>query len=167
MVPGLRVVHAFVVLLVAALGAASTAAAPTTGTCSPTRVKYLASDQTLFRTESTTYVKLPQGSVTFTQGGTTASCVIVTLSAQPNAVSIDGQEPAPMRVRVLLDNIPGLPSFVAFSDGSDAANQVRSFDFIFPGVAPGKHTVRLQFKAALNASFTDMNRHNLIVHFAP
>lgn len=150
------------------LAASATSAAPTIGSCSPTMVKFIASDPTFFQTTSTTFVNLPQSAVNFTQGGTGPSCVIVSVSAVPDAVASSPPTPAPMTVRVMLDGTTAaLPNEVDFSDGADTGNQVRSFDFIFPSVAPGAHNVRVQFKASPDAGFTDMNRHNVIVQFAP
>src|SRR5689334_23772179 len=131
------------ILAAASLAAVSASATPATGTCSPTKVKFIASDPTFFEVNSTTFVNVPQGVVNFTQGGAAPSCVIVSLSAQPSA-SGGGI----LTVRAVLDGAAGLPNEANFSDGNDSANQVRSFDFIFPSVAPGAHSVRIQFKTS-------------------
>jgi hypothetical protein len=62
---------------------------------------------------------------------------------------------------------PGLPSQVDFSDGNDGGNQVRSFDFIFPSVAPGPHQIRVQIKTNSDSLSADLNRHNIVVNYAP
>ena len=64
-------------LLAMVAGFDPASAAPTTGACSPTKVKFLASDVTFFTTDSTTFVNVAQGAVKFVQGGTGPSCVIV------------------------------------------------------------------------------------------
>jgi len=155
-------------LAVAALLGGAAAAAPTTGSCSPTEMKFIASDPTFFETKSTEFVNLPQAAINFTQGGNRSSCVIVSVSAASFAAARTPGTPTPMTVRVMLDDeTPGLPGQVDFSDGGDGGNQVRSFDFIFTEVAPGKHTMHVQFKADPGAVATDFNRHNIIVQFAP
>ena len=143
-------------------------AAPVTGSCSPTKVKFIASS--LFDpTTSLTFMNLPESVVNFTQGGTSPSCVIVSFSADPiSAPQIPGN-PAPLTVRAVLDGVTlALPNEVDLSDGGDDGNQARSFDFIFPSVAPGPHSVRIQFKTvSAGLSGTTVNRHNVIVNFAP
>jgi len=150
------------------LAAGTALAAPTTGSCSPTKVKFIASDATFFQVTSTSFVNVPQGVVNFTQGGTSPSCVIVGVSADPTGVASSPPTPAPLTVRVMLDGTTAaLPNEVDFSDGADTGNQVRSFDFIFPSVAPGDHSIRVQFKASPASGFADLNRHNVIVNYAP
>ena len=155
-------------LLATAAAAEPAAAAATIGTCSPTRVKFLASDVAFFTTSSTTFVNVGQGAVNFTQGGTQPSCVIVSLSANSFAVGHSPSTPAPLTVRIMMDGTtPALPNEVDFSDGNDTGNQVRSFDFIFPSVAPGEHTIRVQIKTTSDSLSADLNRHNIVVQFAP
>ena len=156
------------VLLVASLAADGASAAPVTGSCSPTRIKFLASDATFFTTTSTSFGNVAQGTVNFTQGGAAPSCVIVSLSANSFAVGNSPSTPAPLSVRLMLDGTtPALPNEVDFSDGNDSGNQARAFDFIFPSVEPGPHTIRVQIKTTSDALLADLNRHNIIVQFAP
>ena len=148
--------------ITALLAVSGAQAAPVTGSCAPTKIRFVASDD-IFQIDSTNFANAREGTVKFTQGGTRASCVIVSVSAQPVAFGS-----GVLTVRVMLDNTQlGLPAEVSFSDGNDVTNQVRSFDFIFPDVAPGAHTVRLQAKTSDPAQFTDLNRHNIIVQYAP
>jgi hypothetical protein len=155
-------------LLAAAFVSGPAFAAATIGTCSPSRVKFLASDVAFFTTSSTTFVNVAQGAVKFTQGGTQPSCVIVSLSANSFAVGNSPATPAPLTVRIMMDGTtPALPNEVDFSDGNDGGNQARAFDFIFPSVAPGEHTIRVQIKTNSDSLSADLNRHNIVVQFAP
>jgi hypothetical protein len=154
--------------LIATLLAGPALASPTTGSCSPTKVRLLASDGVGGLAMSTTFVNLPEGKVSFVQGGTGASCVIVSLSANSFATGPNPSTPAPLTVRVMLDDTtPALPNQVDFSDGADMANVARSFDFIFPSVAPGTHSLRVQYKTTADAQFINLMPHNIVVQFAP
>ena len=156
------------ILMAALLAAGSASATPTIGSCSPTKVNFVASDVAFFTTTSTTFVNVPQGSVNFTQGGTGPSCVIVSLSANSFAVGKSPSTPSPLIVRITLDATSvALPSEVDFSDGNDTGNQARAFDFIFPSVAPGAHTIRVQIRTTSDVLSADLNRHNIVVQSAP
>lgn len=168
MTTAFRAIPAGATLLAVALASGSAFAAATGGTCSPTKVKFLASDAAQFTTTSTNFANVGQGGFAFTQGGTTASCVLVSLSAGSFATGTSPSTPAPLTVRVMLDGTtPALPNEVNFSDGADTGNQARSFDFIFPSVAPGAHTIRVQIKTNADALLVDLNRHNIVVQYAP
>lgn len=155
-------------LAVGGLTIQAACANPVSGNCSPTKVKFIASDS-FAPTTSLTFMNLTESVVNFTQGGTSPSCVIVSVSADPiSAPQVPGN-PAPLTVRAVIDRVlVALPNEVDFSDGGDSGNQVRSFDFIFPEIAPGAHSVRIQFKTvSAGLPGTTMNRHNVIVNFAP
>jgi len=128
--------------------------------CSPTRIKFAASDALRFRTTSTSYVDLPQARVTFNQGGTNPSCVLVRFSAAPNANRNMG-------FRALLDGNAGIPFEGQISDGVDMGPNARRFTFIFPNVAPGVHVVQIQHQMTSQGGMVDMNAHNTIVSFRP
>jgi hypothetical protein len=132
----------------------------TVASCSPTRVKYMASEALRFRTTSQSFVNLPQARVAFRQGGKNPSCVLVRFSAAPDAnrnmaflALLDGSETA-------------LPSQGQISGGYDKGPNVRRFTFIFPSVAPGPHTVQMQYNMTSPGGFADMNAHNTIVQFS-
>src|SRR5262249_34898839 len=72
-----RLAASFAVLLISA----AFADAATTGECSPTKNKYLASEVST-ATNSTVPIAINDGSVTFMQGGTSSSCVIVQFFAE-------------------------------------------------------------------------------------
>jgi hypothetical protein len=150
-------------LLLAVLMPVAAPAAPTGGVCNPTKVKYLASDVALFKTSSTSFVNVAQASISFVQGGNLASCVIVRFSAQP-FVAVSGNT---LIVGAFLDNATAaLPNEVTYTEGGSLANTARSFDFVFPSVAPGNHVVRMQFKSPSGAS-VDLGLHNTFVQYAP
>jgi hypothetical protein len=138
-------------------------AAAITGSCSPTKVKFIASEG-IFQIDSTSFQTAPESTLAFVQGGAQPSCVIVSVSAQP--IASGGSA---LTIRLTLDGNAqiALPNTVVLSDGGDGGNQTRSFDFIFPSVEPGRHTLRLQAKTSDALEFTDLNRHNIIIQFAP
>jgi hypothetical protein len=151
-------------LLLAVLMPAIAQAAPVTGTCSPTKVKYIASALDNSARTAQTFGNLPEASVIFAQGGAVASCVIVRFSALVY-LGYDG-----VVVRAVMDSATlGLPASVELST-QDTTNvntqRAESFDFIFPSVAPGVHSVRMQFRSP-GGSIAYVFRHNTIVEYAP
>ena len=134
---------------------------PTVGSCNPTRVKFMASDALRFRTTSQSYVDLPQARITFRQGGSGPSCVLVRFSAASNANRNMG-------FRAMLDGTEAaLPYEGQISDGADMGPNVHRFTFIFASVSAGNHTVQIQYQMTSQGGFADMNAHNTIVWFAP
>ncbi len=93
---------------------------------------------------SSSFVDVIGTNVTFKQGGTTNGCVIVTFAAEA-MVSTSAQ----MIVRALLetDAVCG-PADVSFVPSSlqPAGLGARSMTFVCTNVAPGNHTVRMQFR---------------------
>jgi hypothetical protein len=143
-----------------ALSPAVSLADPVIAGCSPTRIKYAASDALRFRTTSTSYVDLPQARVAFHQGGASPSCVLVRFSAAANASRNMG-------FRAMLDGNAGIPFEGQISDGVDKGPNVRRFTFIFPDVSPGGHVLQMQYQMTSQGGFADMNAHNTIVQFRP
>ena len=127
--------------------------------CSPTRVRAIMSE---FEnsTDKTTFRTLQEGSLTFTQGGTAPSCVIVHFSAQIDSDCL-------LTIRAFLDNTTAaLPPEVELTSflGDVSA---RSFSFVFPNVAPGSHTLRMQFHILNPGEIAIIKRHNVIVQYVP
>lgn len=120
------------------------AAAPNlAGGCDTTASKfkvYTSSPQT---TNSSNYSDIVGTNVSFRQGGTAAGCVIVTFASEA-MVSTGGQ----MVVRALLetDALCG-PADVSFVPVSNAMSNLgaQSMTFVCTNVAPGNHTVRVQY----------------------
>jgi hypothetical protein len=149
-------------LAVALMASPAAALDPATlGSCSPTKIKFVASDELRFRTTSQSYVDLPQASISFTQGGRKASCVLVRFSANANGNRNMG-------FRAMLDGTQAaLPYEGQISDGADKGPNARRFTFIFASVTPGVHNVKIQYQMTSQGGFADMNAHNTIVSFAP
>ena len=147
----------------AGLVAASSANATSVGgTCEPTQVRFSASDKDQSTTTSVDFVNLPQGSISFTQGGAGPSCVIVTFTGMAG-VGATGA----LLVRALMDgNDVGLPNVFNFVGGSNNLAQTDTATFIFPSVAPGAHQMRIQF-AGVAGQLVAVHRHNIVANFAP
>ena len=139
--------------------------APAAGTnlnCNPapTKLRALVGEfgPTTF-SSSTTYANLAQTRVNFIQGGTGPSCVIVRFSAEA------GAGPGPwLELRAVLDGVTvALPPTVRFgiNEGSEVA---RSYDFIFPSVGPGNHTLQMQFRSSNGTSVFISNRSTIVLH---
>ena len=136
---------------------------PIVGNCQPTMAKYMASDELRFRTTSTSYVDVPQAKVGFRIGGASPGCVLVRFSAVPEANSFSNTA-----IRAFLDGSEaGLPFELQITAGTDAAPQARRYTFIFADVAPGAHTVSIQYRRLGTGGTADINAHNTIVWFTP
>lgn len=129
------------------------------GACTTTKTRYAAANAG-GTTHSTTPVNFLENVVGFTQGGASAGCVIVRFSAMA-----EGDSGYTIAVRAILDGATtALPAEVLFSDGGDLTFQVRSFDFIFPTVSPGTHSVRIQFRSPTGIDVS-IGQHNIIVQY--
>lgn len=143
--------------LPAAAGGSDSAAAEAAGrasavaTCDNLNKRKLRTDTpaTEASTTSTTYVPIAHAAQPITVSA--LSCVVVTYSAR--AYAEDGPSSEAMFVRARLDNaITARPS-----DGGDIAftasdvpgfYDAHSFTWVFPSVAPGHHTVSMEFRSA-------------------
>jgi hypothetical protein len=135
------------------------AATITAGTCQTATAKFINSDR--FRsTHSTISVNLPDTAITFTQGAA-HSCVIVYFFGQ---VGTDAD--TAMHLFATLDGaggaIAGATQLIADSTSAEA----RASNFVFPDVAIGPHTVRLQYHGTLDHSVY-VYESNVVVHYAP
>jgi len=132
-----------------------------TGACTTAKMRYITASAG-GTTDSDTFVNFLANAVNFTQGGASASCVIVRFSTIAT-----GSSGNVLSVAALLDgSTQGLPFDMPFSDGGDSIGQARSFDFIFPGVAPGNHSVRMKFRSRLGAGHNvSIGPHNIIVEY--
>lgn len=98
-------------------------------------------------TSATVFGNVPRSGLTFTQGGTAPSCVIVRFSAVTFA-----PEKRVLDVRVLVDGRVAQPGPVLFSGDDDEDFDGRwarahSFEFFVPNVAPGQRNVRVQARS--------------------
>jgi hypothetical protein len=137
-------------------GTAAATAAAMGGNCAPaTGMVFRASSIDNSQTNSATYATIPESIIGFTSA--TAGCVIVTFTTQMNSGSNR------VMVRAYLDHAVGLPSEMQFNE-SISQTETRSATFIFPSVAAGAHTLRMQF-ATPDASNITIMRHSTIVHY--
>ena len=128
--------------------------------CSPTKMKIAISETGTFTVTSTVFKNIGETTLSFTQGGTKPSCVVVRFS------SMTASGGSRVFVRASLDDGHlALPSEVSFSGGDSIPAKAYAFDFVFPSVPPGAHVLRMQFRStgALGA----LGRHNTIVQYAP
>ena len=147
-------------MLMAALLPVTVHADPVTGACAPTSMKFIASEALPFAANSSDYADLPQGKISFRQGGRQASCVVVRFSTAANGHGGN------LLVRALLDGAEtGLPFEMIVSDFRDIGPAARRFTFVFPSVAPGRHVLTIQHRV-INAPMAETNAHNTIVWFA-
>jgi hypothetical protein len=136
-------------------------AAPVTGSCKPIQVKFNASSLADSTTTSSAFVNLPEGQVAFTQGS--AGCVLVRFSASTfGANGIDV-----VVIRAVLDNATAaLPASIKVRGENDVTGYPRTFEFIFPSVAPGAHILRMQF-ASEKGNVIHVKAHNTVVQYVP
>jgi hypothetical protein len=146
-------------LVLATLTPATASAFTTTGSCSPSRVRYAVSDSFDISVDSPTYKNMRQAAVTFTQGGTAPSCVLVRFSA---GATSNGDS---LLVRAVIDDaIIALPPERLFMRTNEGGQQ--TVDFVFPSIAPGTHILRIQGNSD-NATAADVNFPMIIIHHAP
>jgi hypothetical protein len=141
---------------------AAAAKAPTVGVCKPTKTKFLASSAPESVITSASFKNIPESAVAFIQGGNVASCVIVLFSAE-------GWSPVGnyLMVRAMLDGTTAaLPDEIRFTGDDPNLYRTHTMSFIFPSVAPGTHTVRMQFRST-EAVRAELGQHNTIVQFTP
>jgi hypothetical protein len=141
-------------------------------TCSTPRLSYASSDTTGVSTTSTTYVNVPDMSVSFTISGTASTCIVVSYTAEvytgsdPN--SLIGNEV--MFVRARLDGaVVGFPAEAQFEgdsdeDGDGAWARAHAFNFVFPNVAPGAHTLRIQWRSIFGGTVVTHRRTAVVYH---
>jgi len=144
------------------LAPAAGQAAVVSGTCTPAKVKFAASNDPESETESKTFISVPETGISFVQGGSRPSCVLVQFSAHAFA---EAGNSLILRARIDGTTI-GLPRSVQFSSDDPGLYRTSTVILIFPRIAPGAHTVELQFRSG-NGTRVEIGVHNTIVHFAP
>jgi len=127
------------------------------GTCAPNKITYKTSDVSV-NIDTSTYATVPNTSVNFTQGGSSASCVIVRYSGMASAT-----EPRWIPLRIVLNGrTVAEPGDVQFEGHTQGISLVRSFDFVFPSVQPGKHNIRAEWRS-FNTGIVFMHRRTIVV----
>jgi hypothetical protein len=141
------------------------ARAVTSGSCSGLSiVKYKADSAVDASTTSSSYVNVPNTSISFLQGGSGNGCVIVTFSAESWA-----EYGRLIFVRARLDDaITAAPGAVQFSgdddeDGDGRWARSRAFTFVFPAVPPGAHFVRMEYRSVTAGRRVYIGKHNTVV----
>jgi hypothetical protein len=97
-------------------------------------------------TDSTSFVNVNGSDITFRVGGTAASCVIVSFSAEAFA-------PGPfalMRVKAFLDGNQSSDGEIQLVAESNTFADAHAYNFLFPSIAPGLHTFRMQYRSVNN-----------------
>jgi len=88
-------------------------------------------------TTSIEFVNVNNMKIPFTQRGSGEGCVIVSFSAEAEAVD------ETLYLQVLIDGEPCPLSGTYFTRGPGLAD--RAMNFLCPGISPGKHTAQVQF----------------------
>src|SRR6476620_581694 len=127
----------------------SSRAALVKGSCSPERMKITVATD-FNTTTSKTFVRVTNSQISFTQGGTAPSCVIVSFTSEASAAANEV-----MRMRVLLDSsttcLPDDNIFVrSNATVTDLAD--RAMNFVCPDIAPGDHDVQVQYRSTNGGS---------------
>jgi hypothetical protein len=155
-----RQLLAATVLFGAALASVS-ANATTTVTCAPSKVKAIAQTLNTNRTTtSTTFVDVPATTTNIVQGGNSNSCVIVDFNGLVAAAANTA-----LFVTAVLDDVVGVPDYAQLIHSATTFEN-RSVSFLFPDVAPGTHTVKMQFHSS-NGQIVYINRSTVIIRFVP
>ena len=90
-------------------------------------------------TDTIEWTDLPKSKIVFRQGGKKPGCVIVRVSAMPDAGYI-------IAIRAVIDGtIIAEPGGVQLDYQSADYLSPRGFEFIFPEIAPGKHALKIEW----------------------
>lgn len=127
-----------------------------------TKVDYKSDDSINKSTSSANFVNVPNTGVSFSQG--VSGCVIVTFTAEAFA---PGSRLLQIRAR-LDDSVTAAPGNVQLSgdddeDGDGSWARSHAFTFIFPSVALGSHTVRMQFRSPAVFGSVLIHKHTVVV----
>lgn len=104
-----------------------------------------------FTTTSTSYVAVPGTPITIIVGGTTNSCVVVTVSMMGAVLGASTTE----RIRAVMGggSIVALPPEVIFKQNTPPGFvEAGTYQFIFPNVTPGTKTIRIEVKTTTGAT---------------
>ena len=95
-------------------------------------------------TDSTTFTDVTGSEVSFNIGGKNDTCVLVNFSAQAFAPASGGKL---MKVRALLDGgVESTDGDIQLVAESGAFSDAHAYNFLFTNVAPGAHSVKMQFE---------------------
>jgi hypothetical protein len=141
---------------------ASTALAPAVNALCITTATRTKVSRTSQSTNLTTYVDVIDTQIGFHQGGTSASCVVVSFSAEATATTNQL-----MIVDPLLDSTPCQPGDTQFANSITSPDGLaaRAMNYVCPNVAPGNHTVKVRFKSS-GGGPVSLNYRTTIVQYA-
>lgn len=126
--------------IAAATGTAAQEAA-VKGRCVTSATKFMTSATAHF-TAPAQFTTVPDTQVAFRQKPS-RSCVIVRFSAD-----VFAQSNRVMLIRAVLDGTTfAEPGTVTFTAGTPSVSEARSFEFVFPNVARGKHEIYLEWRS--------------------
>jgi hypothetical protein len=128
------------------------------GDCQTTAQKFVVSARAVNSKSNGVFLNLPEG-VSFLQ--TKAGCVTVAFSGDVSAPAGTA-----LQIRAMLDNSPsGQPADVFLVGMSGANNHAaHGMNFVFTGVAPGRHTLRMQL-ASTGANPVSLYTRSIIVSY--
>lgn len=137
------------------------------GTCTEmTKVKFKSDNSIDGSTVSGSFVDVSGANVSFTQGGSSSGCVIVTFTAE-----VFAPKSRLMFVRARLDGsknaAPGAVQLTGDDDedGDDAWARSHSFTFIFPSVSPGSHQLNIQYRSGLGGERVFLGKHTTVLQY--
>ena len=131
-------------------------AAVYSGACTLSKVKFKTSDS-LRSTTSTSWVNVPDMSISFTVNTTT--CLKIEFSAQVKTAANES-----LQVRALLDGVTDLyPAITTFAQNQTSWGS-HAFNFGFTTVVAGSHTLKIQWGSGGGGSVS-MTSRSLFVHY--
>jgi hypothetical protein len=147
-------------LMFAAVPPVAAQPAPVTFECTLTQIKGIASSLE-GSTASTAFVAIPETTVSFVQGGTAPGCIVVRFSGEA-LVCCSG-----MLIRAVLDNkFLAHPRKVNFLTEAIGGISGHTFEFLFPRVTPGTHTIQMQYRSEFGDDVF-LSRYNTVVNYRP
>ena len=148
-------------LLLAGLFLCAAAPQAIAATCSPTKMSTRVAEGTV-SSNLTTFTVIPQTAITFTQGGIVPSCVVVRFSAASSVVG-----GGVSRVQAVLNNgTVAQPASVQFS-GENVGSVAHAFEFIFPNIPPGSHTLRMLYRVNVGGDTVFIDERTTTVQYTP
>ena len=151
---------AFAALIsIATAGRPAFAQSSLTGDCAPTGLGYRSVLATASTTENMSYVDVPVTSRRFRQGGSQASCVVVTFSSQAYTSANEY-----LRVQAMVDGTVCTPDGSIFVFNHEFIASY-TMTYVCPSVAPGPHTAKMTFRSDGGTSVT-LGARTMTVHYA-
>jgi hypothetical protein len=112
-------------------------------------------------TSSSSFVDVAGSSIGFIVGGSVPSCVLVDFSAQAFAPATGTL----MMVRALRDGgIGSVDGEIQLAAESASFSDAHAYNFLFTGVTPGFHTVKMQYRTFFAGDTVTINDFNMVVN---